>query len=267
MRRRLLLILWLLSDYVLFLTSYAAAYFVRVGWIFSSDLPFQNFMITVALSGAPWLIVLGTTRTFGLTRNQRTVRNGAHILYASLVGVALVSLAYFFLFQNIFSRQLLLSAFVISAAATWAWHVVVEHIMRRALTRVPVTFPTLIIGITRESRHLLALMRKRNSVLVPVGILDAMGTSEKEIEGVPVLGRLNRLEDIFRDRRITHLIQASELEQSLNLLGACRSRGITYMLLPSVLGIVERDERIESLEGKAVTVVSPEGGWWSWFFR
>jgi hypothetical protein len=47
------------------------------------------------------------------------------------------------------------------------------------------------------------------------------------------------------------------LEQSLNLLSACRRRGITYILLPSVLGIVERDERIESLEGYAVTMVQP----------
>ncbi len=71
----------------------------------------------------------------------------------------------------------------------------------------------------------------------------------------------------MKEFKITHVIQCSDLEQSINLLSACRARGLTYMLLPSVLGIVERDERVESLEGKAVTVVGPESGWWNWFFR
>jgi hypothetical protein len=39
------------------------------------------------------------------------------------------------------------------------------------------------------------------------------------------------------------------------------------MLLPSVLGIVERDERIELLEGRPVTVVRPGEKGWMWFFR
>jgi hypothetical protein len=34
-----------------------------------------------------------------------------------------------------------------------------------------------------------------------------------------------------------------------------------------VLGIVERDERIESLEGRPVTVVRPQEHWIGWFFR
>jgi hypothetical protein len=42
------------------------------------------------------------------------------------------------------------------------------------------------------------------------------------------------------------------------LLSACRRRCITYILLPSVLGIIERDERIESLDGFAVTIVRPK---------
>ena len=38
----------------------------------------------------------------------------------------------------------------------------------------------------------------------------------------------------------SNLIQCSDLEQSINLLSACRNKSITYLLLPSVVGIVER---------------------------
>ena len=126
-------------------------------------------------------------------------------------------------------------------------------------------FPTLIIGVTRESKRLVELLNKGRSPLKPVAILDGRGTKETEIDGVPVRGKLNKLDDVINEG-ITHLIQCSDLEQSLNLLSACRKSRITYMLLPSVLGIVERDERIESLEGQPVTMVAPKRGWWSWFF-
>jgi len=267
MRRPLLLIMWLLFDYLFFLGTYALAYFFRVGWIFSSDLPFNDYMTAIALSGVPWLLSLVATRTFSLTRRQRTLRNAAYIAYTSVMGVAFVTLSYFFLFQEIFSRELLLLALALSAIATWMWHMFMGNCMRVLLRTRPHAYPTLIVGMTREARHLLDLLREQRSPFVPVAILDASGVTDKEIAGVPVKGKLDKLEDVLREFRITHLIQCSDLEQSINLLGACRARGITYMLLPSVLGIVERDERIESLEGKAVTVVGPEGRWWSWFFR
>ncbi len=267
MRRPFLLILWLLTDYFLFLGVYAFAYFQRVGWIFSSDLPFKPFMTAVAFSGIPWLAGLVTTRTFSLTRRQRTPRNAVYIGWAAVMGAALVTTSYFFLYQQIFSRELLLTAFFLSAVATWGWHMVFGLVMRIALRTGSPCFPTLIVGVTRESRHLISLLQKRRSVFAPVAILDAAGAKDNAIEGVPVVGKLNKLEDVLQSHQITHVIQCSDLEQSINLLSACRARGITYMLLPSVLGIVEKDERTESLEGKAVTVVSPAGRWWQWFFR
>jgi len=83
---------------------------------------------------------------------------------------------------------------------------------------------------------------------------------------VPVEGKLNKLEEVIKKYGITHLIQCSDLEQSMNLLSACRSHGITYMMLPSVLGIVEGDERTEILEGRSMTTVRPPEPRWKWFF-
>ncbi|ALM10181.1 MAG TPA: hypothetical protein DEB30_04330 [Candidatus Peribacter riflensis] len=269
MRPRLLLLLWLLTDLLLFVALYAVAYFIRVGWIFSSNFPFAPFFTTTVTVAPLWLLVLATTRTFALTRNQRTLRNAAYIAYAALVGVALFTLAYYFRFKDSFqgvSRLLLLEAFVLTAGGTWLWHLVFDTFRRMILRRFPPSFPTLIIGVTREAQALIAQLRQHRNPLVPVAILDGHGSQEREIHGVPVLGKLDRLEEILVEKRITHLIQCSDLEQTLNLLSACQRRSITYMLLPSVLGIVERDERVESLEGHPVTVVAPEkrGGW---FFR
>jgi FlaA1/EpsC-like NDP-sugar epimerase len=232
MRHRILLILWLVTDLIVFLKSYMLAYFMKVGWIFSTDLPVQQFLIAVAIAAVPWLLALATTRTFALTRSQSTLRNLIYIAYACVMGAAFVTLAHYFLFGTLFSRMLLIEAAVISMVATFVWHMIFEWILRVSLNKSPASFPTLIVGLTRESRMLINTLKKNKSPLCPVGIIVPEGTSEKEVEGVPVLGKLPKLEEALTKMGITHLIQASDLEQSLNLLGMCRTHGLHYLLLP-----------------------------------
>lgn len=266
MRYRLLLIGWLLTDLAVFIGSYAAAYFLRVGWILSTDFPFEPYITVVAITSPLWLIVLITTRTFALTRSQSSFRNLAYIIYSSLVGTALFALGYYFLFGLFFSRMLLLYALVISTIAIWIWHLLYSKFQRMRLRADPPVFPTVIVGVTRESRELIKKLNKGSNPLRPVAVLDGKGCSDTDIDGVPVRGKLNKLEDVLSEG-VTHLIQCSDLEQSLNLLSACRQNKITYMLLPSVLGIVERDEKVESLEGQPVTMVGPRESKLMWFFK
>lgn len=257
MRYRILLILWLLSDIILFLATYTLAYFLRVGWIFSNDFPFNHFITVIVMIAPIWTAVLASLRVFRLTRPQQTFDTGSRIIYSAVIALALFTLAYYFTYKHFFSRLLLLTAFALHMCAAWGWHIFYSLWQRRMLRRNPPAFPTLIIGVTRESKALIERLNAHKSPLTPVAILDARGSQEQNLGGVPVLGRLNKLEETLEKFRITHLIQASDLEQSLNLLSACRNRRITYMLLPSVLGIVEKDEQVESLEGMPVTVVRP----------
>jgi FlaA1/EpsC-like NDP-sugar epimerase len=267
MRRPLLLILWLASDLVIFVGACTLAYFLRTGWIWSTDFPFDRFLVAACVAAVPWLGTLVVTRTFALTRRQASPKHIAYMLYSGAVGTAFLAIAYYFLYQSLFSRLLLAEAGALSTFAVLLWHMIFGYVMRRALTAGRPVFPTVVVGVTRESIQMIERLRLRHHPLRPVAILDVRGAKEKEIAGVPVCGKLNKLEDVLREHGITHLIHASDLEQSINLLSACRAHGITYMLLPSVLGMVERDERIESLDGYPVTVVSPERSVWSWFFR
>lgn len=251
---------WLLTDLLLFVASYALAYFVRVGFVFSSEFPLDKFLISAILAAPLWLLVLSTTRSYAITLRQKSFRAASYIVWSGAVGVAIQTLVYYFLFTNFFSRLLLLEAFVIQVVLTSIWHVLFEEMMRRVLWRNP-AYRVLLIGVTRESRKLLKTLTEERCPLKPVAILDGSGVSDKEIEGIPVLGKLDKLEDVIREKKITHLLQASDLEQSMNLLSACRNLGVTYMMLPSVLGIVERDERMGSIEGFSVTVVDAEKGW------
>jgi FlaA1/EpsC-like NDP-sugar epimerase len=267
MRRSNLLIIWLLSDLLIFITAYILAYFVRVGWIFSSAFAFNTYLKVTLIVAPFWLGLLISTRTFALLRKQMSKRTLAYIIYACLGTTALFALTYYFLFGLFFSRLLLVYAFVFSVVLTWAWHLLFGFISRLLMRGKNPTYPTLIIGTTREAADLIRNLQKNHSPLAPVAILDGRGSKEKEIEGVPVEGKLNKLEETITKYGITHIIQCSDLEQSINLLSACRNRNITYMLLPSVLGMIENDERIDTLEGKQVTSVRPKDSILGWFFR
>lgn len=267
MRRALLVTVWLFTDLLVFTACYVAAYFVRVGFIFSTDFPFDRFLIAVLLVAPAWLAMLIGTRTFALLRAQRSPRTLAYIVFAGIGGAALFTLVYYFLFGAFFSRSLLALALVLSIISTWAWHLAFGLITRNAMRGARPLYPTLIVGATREAAQLIKALQTKKNPLKPVAILDGKGTKEAAIEGVPVLGKLNKLEETLEKHAITHVIQCSDMEQSLNLLSACRTRGITYMMLPSILGIVERDERIENLESWSVTAVRPRAPLALWFFQ
>ena len=267
MRRALLLAVWLFTDFLVFTACYVAAYFLRVGFILSTDFPFDRFLTATLLVAPVWLAILVGTRTFALLRSQRSLRTLAYIVFAGVGAAALFSLVYYFLFGAFFSRMLLATALALSVACAWAWHLAFGFVARNAMRGANPTYPTLVVGATREAASLIKALQEKKNPLKPVAVLDGRGTKDAAIEGVPVLGKLNKLEEVLAKHGITHVIQCSDLEQSLNLLSACRKRGITYMMLPSLLGIVERDERIETLEGRSVTAVRPRAPLWQWFFQ
>ncbi len=259
-------ILWLLGDVTLFVCAYVLAYFLRVGFIFSTDLRFDLYLATTLLTVPVWLCAMTATRTFSLTRNQLTWRSFAYCVFAGVFAAAVFTLFNYFGFKLILSRRLLFYILVFTTVPVWTWHVAVQRATRAWLSKHKV-FRALIVGLTRESAAHIARMQKAKHPIVPVAIVDAYGTKETSVHGVPVVGKLNKLEEAFVTYGITHLVQCAHVEQSLNLLSACRQRGITYILLPSVLGIVERDETVDTLEGLPVLFVPPTRSLWNWFFR
>ncbi|OGJ57199.1 hypothetical protein A3H22_03410 [Candidatus Peribacteria bacterium RIFCSPLOWO2_12_FULL_55_15] len=265
-RHQTLVALWILSDAAIFIGTYALAYFIRVGWILSTDFPLSKLLAVIVGVTPFWLMILLALGVFHPLRNQKTLVTLSHIITATLLGVALFTLGYYFRFTAFFSRLLLIEAFFLSSIGIWAWHIIMQRIIRHILRSPPLSFPTLIIGATRETARLIHTLERQRSPLTPIGILDSRSVREERIAGVPVLGKLNILDTILTEKSITHLIQCSNVEHTINLLSACRMHDVTYMLLPSVLGIMERDERIESLEGFHVTVVRPRASWWSFFF-
>lgn len=266
-RRFILTISWLATDTLVFAAAYALAYFVKVGWILSSDLLFGTFLSAIALTAPAWLFVMITMRNFALSRVQRSIRNFLYIAYACMIGMAGFTLVFYFLKQSLFSRLLLLMAGAFSAVSVFLWHIIFDRIQRIILRLGKPSYPLLVIGTNREAKRLVEKLQRAKSPFTPVAVLDGRGTNLQELSGVPVLGKLDKLEKVIQEKKITHLLQCDQLEHSLNLLSVCRQRGITYMLLPFVLGVIEDKVPTEALEGQQVVAIEPRTRPLEWFFR
>lgn len=255
MRRPILLLCWLLTDTVLFIGAYVCAYFLRVGFIISTDFPLNLYLQTVLLIAPVWLLVMTELGIFRLLRVQSDRRNLLHILFGCVMASALFTLSYYFLHDRFFSRLLLVEAGVLNVVFTIVWHLAFDTWQRRILRRDPPAYPLLVIGTNREAERFIKRLNERQSPFKPIAVLDSAGSPLKEIAGVPVLGKFNVLEEVIKAKKPTHLVQCSNLEHTINLMSVCRSHGITYMLLPSVLGGTGGRESIQSIEGQQVTVI------------
>lgn len=250
MRRTVLLAVWLVTDAALFIGAYAVAYVARVGFILSTDFPLEHYLKTVTVVAPVWVLTLAQLGVFRMLRVQSEHRNILHILFSCVLGSALFTLGYYFLFDKFFSRLLLVYAGAFSFVLTLVWHLAFDSWQRRILRKNPPAYPVLLIGLTRETERLIALLEEKQSPLKPVAILEAHGTPRTEVHGVPVLGKLNKLEDVIKEKRPTHLIQCNNLEHTVNLMSVCRQHRMTYMLLPSVLGVAGGTEEVVTLEGR-----------------
>ncbi len=256
MRRTFLLVCWVIADYVLFVGAYTLGYLAKVQTFTWAPFPIGSYLRTVVIIAPFWLLVLVSLRVFTLTRIQQSRKNILHILFACAMGVSFFTLAFYFLNdKSPVSRLLLVYVGTFSFLLTTLWHTVFDVWQRKVLRKDPPAYPLLLIGINRDTERIIKLLNDRESVFKPVAILDSRGTSAKEIAGVPVLGRLHKLEETIREKRITHLMQCAEIEHTINLLSVCRAHKLTYLLLPSVLGIVGVNEKNEQIEGQSVIMV------------
>ncbi len=250
-----MLIVWLATDACLFLAAYVCAYLLRIGRLNSTDFPLDRYLQAALATIPVWIIIMILLGIFRLTRVQSSKKNILHSVFASTMALSFFTLAYYFIFNAFFSRLLLIYAGIFSVVLTTIWHLAFDVWQRKVLRKDPPAYPLLLVGINRDTERIIKLLNDRESVFKPVAILDSRGTSAKEIAGVPVLGRLHKLEEIIREKRITHLMQCAEIEHTINLLSVCRAHKLTYLLLPSVLGIVGVNEKSDQIEGQSVIMV------------
>lgn len=235
-------------DYLVILLSFTLAYFLRVGNILSTDFPFSEYFVPIVFVAPFWLIVMYFSRCYRLERRVDTYLYFQRLVFVVLVGLSMYAITFFFLRKFIFSRLILAYIFVIATVALYMSHYAFSHIAKRFYRKGVGSYPTLVIGTNREASKLVTKLINEHSIHKPVAILDGYGSKVEEIAGVPVLGKLNKLETVVEDHKIEQIIQADNLEQSINLINYALQNDLKYAMLPSLLGVYKKGHKVE-MEG------------------
>lgn len=264
MKRELisLKILQIVVDALLILAAFALAYFLRIGFYFSTEFPFRDYF-TVALMTLPFTILfMFFIRAYKLSQQIYSWRHVQRLVFVALENVFVFMILYYFTFREFFSRLILIYLFLLTVAFTYIWHNIFRWILKKASSKEVGVYRALIIGTNRPAEAIVRMLINEKSHIKPVAAINAHGGSKSVIAGVPVVGKMNLFEKTIADHDIDIIIQVDHLEQSLNIINYALANNLKYLMPPELLGIFQGHQIIEEVEGMPFLKVHKKKHWW-----
>jgi FlaA1/EpsC-like NDP-sugar epimerase len=256
-------ILQITVDGILILSTFALAYFLRVGFLFSTDFPFGKYMLIAAITTPITLLFMFFIRAYKLNQQIVSMRHIQRLTFVALENVFVFMILYYFTFRAFFSRLILIYAFFLALALTYLWHVMFRWILQKASEREIGIYRTLIIGTNRPAQEIVNVLITSKSHIKPVAIIDAQGGGKTMIHGIPVVGKMNLFEKTIADHDIDAILQTDNLEQSLNIINYALANNLRYFMPPELLGIFQGNQMIEEIEGMPFLKVHKTKHWWN----
>lgn len=208
----------IITDFLLINAAVALAYFIRIGFYVSSDFPFAPYMQTGFALSFVWIFLLFFARAYKYDQDIMSIRHLQRVAYASIIGVSLFLISYFFLREMFFSRLIVVYMFLFATTLIMLSHIGFYLLQRHLYKKGLGTIKTLVIGTNRKAKDTIARLQKKHSRFQVVAVLDAYGSKEQSIANVPVLGKLDKFEKTINTCDIEHIIQVDNIEQTLNIL-------------------------------------------------
>ncbi len=236
------------TDYLLILGAFVLAYFIRVGWILSTDFPFSPYFKISALVSLAWIFFFVLFRVYALHHRTDTKGHFLRIFLANVAGIASFVILFFTLRKLFFSRLIPIYTFIIATFSLILAHWLAQKIRGKLTKKGKGVSRVLIIGANRATKELIKNLQEANSKHLPVAILDAYGSSLEEINNIPIAGKLNVLEKTIEKYKVDEIIQTDNLEQTLNIINFCQQKNLAYAMLPSLLGVFHNDIEVQTLE-------------------
>ena len=255
-------VLQIAVDALLILGAFVLAYFLRIGFYFSTEFPFQNYFL-VALITLPFtLLFMLFIRAYKLSQQIWSLRHLQRLTFVALENVFLFMVLYYFTYREFFSRLILIYLFLLTLALLFVWNNVFRWILKKASSKEIGVYRALIIGTNRPAEAIVRLLISEKSHIKPVAAINAHGGGKSMISGVPVIGKMNLFEKTIADHDIDIIIQVDHLEQSLNIINYALANNIKYLMPPELLGIFQGHQIIEEVEGMPFLKVNKHKKWW-----
>ncbi len=255
-------ILQIIVDALLILTAFALAYFLKIGFFFSTQFSFEHYIL-IAIITTPFTIAyMFFIRAYKLNQQIKSWRHFQRLTFVAMENVFLFMILYYFTFREFFSRLILVYDFTLTLLLTFGWHLIFRWILKKASNKEIGVYRALILGTNRPAEEIIQLLLTKQSHIKPIAAINAHGGGKKMIHGIPVVGKMNLFEKTIADQGIDLIIQADHLEQSLNVINYALSNNLKYMMPPELLGIFQGQQILEEIEGKPFLKVHRDKKWW-----
>jgi FlaA1/EpsC-like NDP-sugar epimerase len=237
-------------DFLGVYVSFLLAYFLRVGWIFSTDFPFLPFAKIAFLATFFWIAFLTFAKYYRIPPRS----GGRKYFDTTLVfvggGVAIAFLLVFFFFkETFFSRLINTYTFVLGSSFLLFSQFVFRKLLARLKKSGKKIYRTLVVGANRVAERLIEAIEKNPYAPYKIiGVIDPYGLS-KTIKYSKILGKLDKLEMLCDREKITAIIQCDAFEHTLNLISLCIEKDIKFQFDPALRGIFEENLRIREVAG------------------
>lgn len=252
----------IIIDALLILFAFWGAYVVRIGQLQSTDFPFQPYFQLALFTLPFFLLVLAWSGLYEL--REKTSGELLRITSISaLSGAMLFVLFFFFKREFFFSRAIVLLVWVFSTILIFGFHFWLQQRESARHRAGKDTLKTLIIGNGRVAASIIHNFKEKGSRFQPVAILAPYGGGTKEIDGVPVLGKLDALEKVTGEKNIDAIIQTEAPEQSLNLLNFSEGKFLEFLIAPQIFGCFSHRVSAAKVSGMPFIrfEISPLFGW------
>jgi len=173
-------------------------------------------------------------------------------LTGGVVAVGFLIVSYFFPREILFSR--LIGVYIFVFANLWLWfsRIIFREILSRQKKRSKNVYKTLIIGANRVAEKLVSkIQNDRFAPYKIVGVIDPYGLA-KNFSGTQILGKLDKLEKVCADEKISAIVQCDAFEHTLNLISFCDEKKIKFQFDPALRGIFEENLRIREVAGQTM---------------
>jgi exopolysaccharide biosynthesis polyprenyl glycosylphosphotransferase len=271
-----------ITDLLATVAAFFAAWYLRFGIqiVPAPEIPnLGRYLQLMPVIVILWPIVFYFHGLYQLRRGRSRIDEAVTVVIAVVLGTIL--LAFFILFFRptvpradgtlevfTFSRAFLGLFAVLDVALVVFSRNLVRKGLRRARLRLEKLQRILVLGAGALGKEVTKkLLDHREMGLQVVGFLDDdPGKTGGEFYGVPVLGPLNRVEDLIAEEKIDQVYIALPLEAHKKMLRILQSVGrecVEIRLVPDVLQYATLKASLEDLDGTPVINLSqvPLQGW------
>lgn len=258
------------ADFVIVAASFLVAYYLRFQWQFMAIKYATSDSVIAYLKGA---ILLGAVWVFFIWRAggyESGVRGIAtpivrmrSVLTNGLKALVVLMVISYMYRDMMLSRQVYLMSGVFACAAMILLRTLFRELDRDLAAHELALQRVALVGLDAQTAEFAERLARARSTVKVSGFITANGEETTgSFSGLPVLGRLDELHDLYERHPFEKLILShstvsntagpASAERMIAIVNFCEARGISLYTLPNVLNVAVSQNEVGTFHGMAV---------------